>query len=57
MRIRKVNGILYNLVNFWRSKGLMLRMKKSFYFVTIIVNILLLQGCKSPMIRKENTNA
>jgi hypothetical protein len=39
-RIAKANGILYSLINFWRSKGLTVKMKKLFYIATI-VNILL----------------
>jgi hypothetical protein len=39
-RTRKVNEILYSLVNFWRTKGLTIKMKKAFYIDTI-VNILL----------------
>jgi hypothetical protein len=38
-------------VNFWRSKGLTVKMKKVFYIATIIN--FLLWGCKSLTIRKE----
>jgi hypothetical protein len=44
--------ILYSLVNFWRSKGLTVKMKKALY-ITTIANILL-WGCESlTTIRKE----
>jgi hypothetical protein len=48
-RIGKANGILYSLMNLWRSKGLSLGMKKQFYVATI-VNILL-WGCESLTLR------
>jgi hypothetical protein len=51
-RIGKANDILYSLVNFWRSKGLTVKMKKVFYIVTIM-NILL-WGCEFLTIRKED---
>jgi hypothetical protein len=46
------SGILYSLVNFWRSKGLTVKIKKAFYIATI-VNILL-WGCEFLTIRKED---
>jgi hypothetical protein len=54
VRIGKANDIIYSLVNFWRSKGLTVKMKKAFYIVTIM-NILL-WSCKSLTIRKEDLN-
>jgi hypothetical protein len=50
--IGKANGILYSLVNFLRSKGLTVKMKKAFYITTIMNS--LLWGCKSLIIRKED---
>jgi hypothetical protein len=52
-RIRKVNTIVYSFVNFWRRKGLTVKMKKAFYIAATIVNILL-WGYESLTIRKED---
>jgi hypothetical protein len=54
-RIGKANDILYSLMSLWRSKGLTVRMKKSFYYIADHSEGISCSGDASPTltIRKE----